>query len=104
MYAVIVLYSMSNIFYLSIFQKEPRHQRMCSNMAKSDQSKYQCGGHGPENVNAPRPKSRPFQTVEKVCSTLMASLFLLFNAIYWPWLLREGEFDYEKFEKAVYSE
>ena len=33
----------------------------------------------------------------------MAILFLLFNALYWPWLLREGDFDYEKFEKAVFT-
>ena len=53
-----------------------------------------------DNVNTLK-KSRPFQTVEKICSALMAILFLLFNALYWPWLLREGDFDYEKFEKAV---
>ena len=76
---------------------------MCSNTVKSDANKYQCGGHGNENVNTLK-KSRPFQTVEKICSALMAILFLLFNALYWPWLLREGEFDYEKFENAVVQE
>ena len=85
------------------FQKESQHQRMCSNAAKSDANKYQCGGHATENINAPK-KSRPFQTVEKICSALMAILFLMFNALYWPWLLREGDFDYEKFEKAVVKE
>ena len=85
------------------FQKESQHQRMCSNVAKSDANKYQCGGHATENINAPK-KSRPFQTVEKICSALMAILFLMFNALYWPWLLREGDFDYEKFEKAVVKE
>ena len=81
---------------------------MCSNVAKSDTNRYQCGGVGPvtDNVNTLKtntPKSRPFQSVEKICSALMAILFLLFNALYWPWLLREGDFDYEKFEKAVFT-
>lgn len=43
-----------------------------------------------------RPK-RPFQQVEKTCSVIMALLFVLFNAFYWPWLLRDGDFDYAKF-------
>ena len=76
---------------------------MCSNVAKSDTNRYQCGGGiVTDNVNILK-KSRPFQTVEKICSALMAILFLLFNALYWPWLLREGDFDYEKFEKAVFT-
>lgn len=71
---------------------------MCSN---ADPNRYQCGGGlVTDNVNTLK-KSRPFQTVEKICSALMAILFLLFNALYWPWLLREGDFDYEKFEKNV---
>ena len=40
---------------------------------------------------------RPLQHVEKTCSVVMALLFLLFNAIYWPWLLRDQDFDYAKF-------
>lgn len=44
----------------------------------------------------PRNK-RPFQHVEKMCSIAMAVLFLLFNALYWPWLLRDEDFDYAKF-------
>jgi hypothetical protein len=87
-----------------MFQTESRHHRTCSNTAKSDTNKHQCSGHGTENVNTPKAKSRPFQYVEKICSALMAILFLLFNALYWPWLLREGEFDYEKFENAVVKE
>ena len=43
------------------------------------------------------PNRRPFQNVEKTCSVIMALLFLLFNAIYWPWLLRDEDFDYAKF-------
>ena len=69
---------------------------MCSKAIKSDSNNYQCGGHGPENVDNFK-KTRPFQHVEKICSALMAILFLLFNALYWPWLLREGDFDYDKF-------
>ena len=69
---------------------------MCSNIARSETNKNQCGGHGTDNTSNLK-KSRPFQTVEKICSALMAILFLLFNALYWPWLLREGDFDYEKF-------
>jgi hypothetical protein len=42
-------------------------------------------------------KGRPFQNVEKTCSFIMAILFLLFNAMYWPWLLRDEDFDYAKF-------
>ena len=38
-----------------------------------------------------------FQRVEKCCSAIMASLFILFNAMYWPWLLRDEDFDYAKF-------
>ena len=40
---------------------------------------------------------RPLQHVEKTCSFVMAALFLLFNALYWPWLLRDQDFDYAKF-------
>ena len=40
---------------------------------------------------------RPFQHVEKTCSIIMALLFLLFNALYWPWLLKDEDFDYAKF-------
>ena len=40
---------------------------------------------------------RPFQHVEKTCSIVMALLFMLFNALYWPWLLRDEDFDYAKF-------
>ena len=96
---------MTSYLVILLLQKESRHhQRMCSNAAKSDPNRYQCGGGGPvtDNVNTLK-KSRPFQTVEKICSALMAILFLLFNALYWPWLLREGDFDYEKFEKAVFT-
>ena len=42
-------------------------------------------------------KGRPLQHVEKTCSFVMAALFLLFNALYWPWLLRDQDFDYAKF-------
>lgn len=42
-------------------------------------------------------KKRPFQHVEKTCSIVMALLFMLFNALYWPWLLRDEDFDYAKF-------
>ena len=91
------------MLFFYIFQKESRRHRMCSNTARQDIHKHQCSGHGTENVNTLK-KSRPFQTVEKICSALMAILFLLFNALYWPWLLREGEFDYEKFENAVVKE
>ena len=45
----------------------------------------------------PVPNRRPFQHVEKTCSFVMALLFLLFNAIYWPWLLGDADFDYAKF-------
>ena len=98
------IYDIVSYLVIPLLQKESRHhQRICSNAAKSDPNRYQCGG-GPvtDNVNTLK-KSRPFQTVEKICSALMAILFLLFNALYWPWLLREGDFDYEKFEKAVFT-
>ena len=42
-------------------------------------------------------EKRPFQHVEKTCSIVMALLFMLFNALYWPWLLRDEDFDYAKF-------
>jgi len=52
----------------------------------------------PAPAPAPQvPNKRPFQHVEKTCSCVMALLFLLFNAIYWPWLLRDEDFDYAKF-------
>ena len=96
------IYDIVIYLVIPLLQKESRHhQRICSNAAKSDPNRYQCGGGlVTDNVNTLK-KSRPFQTVEKICSALMAILFLLFNALYWPWLLREGDFDYEKFEKNV---
>ena len=39
------------------------------------------------------PSTRPFVAVEKACCLIMAVLFIAFNAIYWPWLLRYEEHD-----------
>ena len=47
---------------------------------------------------------RPFQHVEKTCSIIMALLFLLFNALYWPWLLKDEDFDYAKFAATQQSQ
>ncbi len=34
----------------------------------------------------------------------MAVLFLLFNTIYWPWLLRDEDFDYAKFSASQHHQ
>ena len=64
----------------------------------SQYSKSSKKSHPAPPAAAPQvPNKRPFQHVEKTCSFVMALLFLLFNAIYWPWLLRDEDFDYAKF-------
>ena len=83
-----------NYLTFILLQKASRHQRQCSNFSTN---RNQSAGVGTENVNHFRNASKPFQQVEKICSALMAILFLLFNAFYWPWLLTEGDFDYAKF-------
>ena len=64
------------------------------------QQQYSTKSRKPPPAIAPPqvPNKRPFQHVEKICSLVMALLFLLFNAIYWPWLLRDEDFDYAKFK------
>ena len=68
------------------------HSKRKSLPAHAAPSTGASGQGGPPSDNR-----RPLQHVEKTCSFVMAALFLLFNALYWPWLLRDQDFDYAKF-------
>ena len=57
-----------------------------------------CNGRPNEAGSGPEKSKRPFQNVEKTCSITMAILFIVFNILYWPWLLSDDDFDYAKFE------
>ena len=60
-----------------------------------------CNGRSSDNVT--RSSKRPFQKLEKICSLVMALLFITFNILYWPWLLSDDDFDYAKFEVILYA-
>lgn len=66
------------------------------NIFKGGKRRTGCNGRSSESEG--KPGKRPFQKVEKMCSIVMAVLFIFFNVLYWPWLMSDDDFDYAKFE------
>eukprot|EP00095_Tigriopus_kingsejongensis_P007873 snap_masked-scaffold127_size327531-processed-gene-1.4 protein:Tk07873 transcript:snap_masked-scaffold127_size327531-processed-gene-1.4-mRNA-1 annotation:"glycine receptor subunit alpha-2-like" len=65
--------------------RQPRHRRAIPETSSLGRSC--CGGSHRSMV----------QRVEKMCSLFMALSFLLFNGLYWPWLLGDPDFDSAKY-------
>jgi len=43
--------------------------------------------------------------IERYCSKIIPSIFVIFNLIYWPWLLLSADyFDYEEIDSTHYAD